>query len=193
MGVSRALGLQAALAQPPVGGGSRRREGPDGWTRSHSTPRLPGDANSAGWLGRCKHVGLLPCSVRHHSFQTPHCVPRGCAACKTQRKAGQRPKPEGHLPGLQVAQPSPSPAAAPGPEPERPVESAEWPRVPSERGPGTACPFCQNVCLQTPTCTVLCQASAQTSSQRGSREPALKGTSPHLPSDPSGSISRHVA
>lgn len=169
-------------------------EGPDGRTRSHSTARRTGNADSEGLAGPRQACGPASLLFLSFVFQTPHFIPRGHDTCKTQRKAGQRPKPEDHLPGLQVAQPSPSPAAAPGPERERPVDPDERPRVPSEQGPGTASLFCQNACLQTPTCTVLGQASAQTSSpQGGSHEPALKGTSPHLPPGPSSSTSWHVA
>lgn len=96
-------GLRAAFGQP-LGSRGRAR-----WT--DQKPQL----SPAAWEWGLRGAGPDAASVwacflvlSAITFQTPHSLPRGYAAWKTQRKAGQQPKPEGHLPGQHAGQLSPN-------------------------------------------------------------------------------------
>lgn len=191
-----ARGLQQPLNRPPWGGGGGRGEGLDRWTDGPEATAQPAawerKALRAG--GGASSEGLISCFFFHLSVQTPHFTPRGCAAQKTQRKAQDNDRSRGLLAGAAGHQPSPRPYLTP----QARSRTGRWnlptgPAGPRHRALVPPVPF-QNAGLQKLTCTVRHQAFAQTSSpQRGSHKPALKGTSPHLPPDPSGPTSWHVA
>lgn len=119
--------------------------------------------------GYCENVGPLSCFFFFHPFLIPHFVQRVYATCEIQRKTvDDNQRQRANFPGFQ-GPPQLSPSPAPGPRPcphtlraRVGKGSAVCPMALHTRGLCTACSFCQNACPQTPTCTVLCQASAQT-------------------------------
>lgn len=188
-----ARGLQQPLNRPP---GEGMEAAAKGWTDGPEATAQPAawerKALRAGWGAVSE--GLLSCFFFHLSVQTPHFTPRGCAARKTQRKAQDNDRSRGPLAGAAGRQPSPRPYLTPQARSRTgPPNLPTGPAGPRHRALVPPAPF-QNAGLQTLTCTVRRQAFAQTlSPQTGSHEPALKGTSPHLPPDPSGPTSWQVA